>query len=69
MRLARLSPAAGAVINASASATEAGVEVAAGVAEAGEAADGASRGDGGDGDGGDQRSQPSCVRQGPEARP
>ena len=49
-----------AVINASASAEEE-VEVAA-AEEAGAGADGASRG----GDG--QESQPSCVRQGPEAR-
>ena len=55
------------VINASASAVEAGVEVAA--VEAGAAgADGASRGGDGGGDDG-QESQPSCVRQRPEARP
>ena len=55
-------------INASASA-EAGVEeVAAEVAGAGAAgADGSSHGGDGGGDG--QESQPSCVRQGPEAQP
>ena len=53
-----------AVINASASAEEV-VEVA--EEEAGAGADGASRD--GDGGGGGQESQPSCVRQGPEARP
>ena len=57
-----------AVINASASAVEAGVEVAAVEAGAAEEADGASRG-GGDGGGDGQASQPSCVRQGHGARP
>ena len=57
-----------AVINASASAAEAGVEeVAAEVAEAA-GADGSSHG-GDDGGGDGHESQPSCVRQDPEARP
>ena len=57
-----------AVINASASAAEAGAG-AAEVVEAGAAgADGARRG-GGDGGGDGQESQPSYVRQDPEARP
>ena len=58
-----------AAINTSASATEAGVEVAAVEAEVVvAAADGASRG-GGDGGGDGQESQPSCGRQDPETRP
>ena len=66
-RLARHRQPLDAAINASASAAEAGAVVAAVEAEAGAGADGASR-DGDDGGGGDdQQSQPSCVRQDPEA--
>ena len=56
-----------AAINASASAAEAGVVAEAGVEEGAGAAeaDGANRGGDDDGGGDGQRSQPSCVRQGP----
>ena len=57
-------------INASASAVEAGVEAAVAVEVGAAGADGASRGGDDDDGGGDgQQAQPSCVHQGPEARP